>query len=295
MLLPSVDVVVLSRDRPAYLRECINSILSQNYSNFSLKVSDNSSNNLILDMLKSDLPNVKYITRTPSITAIEHFNIIISECTSDYLVMFHDDDIMKPEYLSTMVKLANNNSNCSALVCNGYYLLRNNKSNTKIMGEFNNSQIIYNPIELISPYFEIGKINPPPFPAYFYKVSSIHKLLLNKKNGGKHADLSFLLEVLETGPIYWHSAPLMYYRLHGTNDSKIENIGDRLSLLRYIRSKKYITPKNKLINEYRLKFYKNLSLLSLLKSNFHLKYRYLVILKFIIYMILIVNLRLIKK
>jgi hypothetical protein len=55
-------------------------------------------------MIERDYPshNFEYICRNPPVSAIQHFQLTIFECEEKHMVMFHDDDMMHPDYVETM-------------------------------------------------------------------------------------------------------------------------------------------------------------------------------------------------
>jgi glycosyltransferase involved in cell wall biosynthesis len=115
----TVQIVILSRDRPKYLKESLDSVLNQNLSKVAVKVivSDNSEKEEVRKMIERDYPshNFKYIRRNPPVPAKEHFQLTISECEEKYIVMFHDDDMMHPDYVETMLPFIQKEGVCFIL------------------------------------------------------------------------------------------------------------------------------------------------------------------------------------
>jgi len=82
------------------LQESIGSVLAQSYSDFRLLVSDNASTDETSEVVTSLAdPRIDYVRSTENIGMIGNFNRIVEMCTTEYVVLLPDDDILYPEYL----------------------------------------------------------------------------------------------------------------------------------------------------------------------------------------------------
>ena len=94
MTTPLVTVLLPVYNAQDYLKQSIDSILGQTFTDFELIISDNSTNNLTQKSCEKFTDNrVFYIKRVPTLSGIEHFNTILTEVSCDYFMIFHDDDI----------------------------------------------------------------------------------------------------------------------------------------------------------------------------------------------------------
>lgn len=250
-----VQIYVLSRDRPDYLREALNSICKESSDFLEIIVSDNSEGNEVRLMVESEFSKLIYLRRNPPVSALEHFRIILREASAQYIVLFHDDDVMMDGYVQEMMSTLRDHPEASAVACNALIILREKRSKQLMMGSFTRSCSITNPQQFLKPYLEIGDVRPAPFPGYMYRRSFLEDLYLDPKLGGKHADVSFLTQLIQRGPIVWIARPLMYYRLHQNNDSKSFSLIEHLRLLRYLISSKVISRHASEVWDYRFKFW----------------------------------------
>lgn len=250
-----IQVYVLSRDRVDYLDETLQSILNQDGICFDLVVSDNSEHDDVQKMIQIKYPGIKYVRRVPVLSAMEHFRLVISECNREFSVLFHDDDVMMPGYLIRMVGAFDQYPNISAVGCNAFILKGDTLTGNCFMRSFSRPVILETPESLLEPYLGFGIIGPAPFPGYMYRTSAISNLCLDASEGGKYSDVSFLMKVQLHGPLYWLPDPLIQYRIHPGNDSSVDEIGQRMSLLRYIYRNTSLTSKSKIIDEYRFDFW----------------------------------------
>lgn len=252
VLSPAVQLFILSRDRTDFCREAVASAVAQTYENCQIIVSDNSENDDVSEMLATEFPLVEVIRRKPALLALEHFNKLIEVAVAPYMVMFHDDDVLEPQYVSRMVELLNLHQQVAAVGCNAKLIKGMRLTQQSVMGDFKGVQLLSESMDLLEPYLSISLSGPAPFPGYMYRTNVIKGLGLVYDEGGKHADVSFLMSVLNRAPILWVDEFLFYYRVHGANDSKQESIANRLNWMRYIHRTTGISPKSITILEGKL-------------------------------------------
>jgi glycosyltransferase involved in cell wall biosynthesis len=216
-----VQVVILARDRPEYLKQTIDSVLNQNTSreNFEIVVSDNSDKNDVEAMIGRDYSkhNVNYIRRVPSVSLMRHFQLIISECEEKYAVLFHDDDVMHPDYLDIMIPFISQEK-VAAVGCNSTIF---NDDISKAEGElhhFKSVKTFTNENEFLLSYMPWSH-GIAPMPGYIFKTNYLKKVKLKRiSREDNFSDTLMLSAFLEYGPIVWVPDFLMYYRVHDSNE-----------------------------------------------------------------------------
>lgn len=252
---PQVQIFVLAHNRPQLLRETLLSILSQDEKEFELIVSDNSSNDSVQELIANEfVGRLTYRKRTPSLSPIAHFQTLLDEAHSEYLVLFHDDDLMSPSFVRVLKDFLNQHKNYSAAAPNAYLRINDHLS-TRIF--FPGAQVVTevrSEEEMAYRYLDLSQFRMP-FPGYMYRTAMIRGIKMNPKEGGKHADVSFLTKVANAAPVAWLGQPLFEYRIHSGNDSWSENIPSRLSLLRFVYRTTTITRKSKVVNTYKLAYW----------------------------------------
>ncbi|URK89336.1 glycosyltransferase family 2 protein (plasmid) [Rhizobium sp. RCAM05350] len=89
-----MSVVVATRDRPAQLARCLDSLMSQNYSNFEIIVVDNAPSDNRTRQLVSELysSGVRYVRELRPGLAQAH-NAGVARARHD-LIAFTDDDVV---------------------------------------------------------------------------------------------------------------------------------------------------------------------------------------------------------
>ncbi|GAA4514883.1 glycosyltransferase family 2 protein [Sphingobacterium thermophilum] len=102
---------VLPAYKAKFLPQAIESILRQDYTNFELIVVDDASPENLLEIVNSyNDPRIKYYRNQQNIgreSLVKQWNHSIRHAEGDYLVLAADDDTYSPNYLSTMIQLAN--------------------------------------------------------------------------------------------------------------------------------------------------------------------------------------------
>ena len=101
-----IQVYILSRNRSEFLKVTLDSLMKQNDSliKFDIIVSDSSDNDDVSKMINEDYENknIKYIRRSGITSHMGHTQLVVSELNSEYSVIFHDDDILHPDYIIDM-------------------------------------------------------------------------------------------------------------------------------------------------------------------------------------------------
>jgi len=103
--LDTLSIILLTHNRPYQAYEAIRSILAQSDHRFKLIVSDNSSSDELKNLLGADLINLpplkfKYLKRDKVYSVVDHGNLCLDEVDTSYFCLFHDDDLMLPNFVA---------------------------------------------------------------------------------------------------------------------------------------------------------------------------------------------------
>ena len=288
----SLQIYILSRDRPFFLKQAIDSVLNQQFPiEFDLIISDNSEGSEVRKMITKSYSQRKfeYFKVDPPLSANDHFQLVVSNLKTEFAILLHDDDIVGSNYIYNMFQ-AINEDNAVAIGCNAKIFTNNVLDSKKNTHSFNKPKRFNNEKDFLSQYLPGNKGNAP-YPSYIYRTKYLKKAFLNVPIKGKHSDVAMLSSLLSFGEILWLEKKLMYYRVHDSNDSTIENIPDRVRLMNYMKKKdidrnctNFILYRNlfwfRWINQQRLSL-KNLKkikfrkvLLSILLNTLKLSYRF---------------------
>lgn len=219
-------IYLLSYNRPEYIGEALDSILSQDYKDFDLIISENSTNDKVKRLLEThpDYKNIKTIKRIPSLPSLQHFNTVLKEVQSyEYAMLFHDDDILMPDAITQMMRQFDLNPSCIAVACNATVIKTTVKTDSLLSPYIKDNLIISSQNQLIKRYV-FKRLSHTAFPSYIYKTSVIGESQLDPKDGGRHSDVSFLVKLVKKGSFFWLAKPYMYTRLHSENDSAVVDL-----------------------------------------------------------------------
>ena len=129
---------MLTYNRPQYAKLALDSLINQGGNNYEIYISDNSTDSQFQDIYIQYYryrPNIRYVFRHSNFTAIQHFNILVEESINfDFVMFFHDDDILAPDYLS---EILNSNflsdENVVAIGINAFQMLGDVKTKKPII------------------------------------------------------------------------------------------------------------------------------------------------------------------
>ncbi len=230
---PWLDVFLLCHNRPESAKEAIESILAQGDEGLRLIVSDNSSDGRVAEMLATGFPDVRIVQRG-GLPALAHFNACIAEAAADYFCLFHDDDLMGPEFISEMRRASRRYPDAVALGANAWVVNLESGARIRSFRAFGQYQIIASARDLFRRYFGRHQTGIAPFPGYVYRTAAAGKERIPEA-GGKYADVTWLLRLASLGRMVWCNTPLMDYHIHGGNDGLRESRRDRLRFLGFIK------------------------------------------------------------
>jgi len=113
---PLVSVGIITYNQRIYLKECIESILSQDYPNIEIVVGDDGSTDGTQEMLKEY--SKKYAGKFKLILSkrnegiTKNQNKVLSLCRGKYIAWMGGDDLMLPGKIRKQVEYMENNPNC---------------------------------------------------------------------------------------------------------------------------------------------------------------------------------------
>ncbi len=252
-LMPSLHLFILCHNRPDDARQAIASVLAQTDTNYTLTISDNSSNDSVEQMVREHFPQVGYVRRRPMLPVQGHFNSCIDEAqSSDYFCLFHDDDLMDPDYVRVMRTAALEYPHAIAIGCNARTESAGVIQTRPFFQARHARERISSARDLAYRYFGRSQSGIAPFPGYVYNRTLVGSTRM-KTDGGKYADATWLMTLADRGEILWLREPLMAYRLHGGNDGLKESRQDRLRAMAYLKQKRARWGRG-LLEDYRCSF-----------------------------------------
>lgn len=228
----------------------VTSALGQEYSDYEIVVSDNSTNHETEQVFENfSNPKVRYIKRTTSVPASNHFELILNEVTSEFFVMFHDDDEMLPEFLSSVERVLSKDKDIIAVGANARLFKDGNFLKEPKVKKLPENVVYETKEELLWNYLVTSQVAP--FPSYVYRRIVSEKLRISGYRVGKYWDVAFLMDILSLGKIAWVAKPLMIYHIHSSQDSVDTDFIARQNLIHHICTRTSIRKSSKELRAYR--------------------------------------------
>lgn len=109
MKYPLISIGIPTYNRAdIFLRQALNSALSQTYPNIEIIVSDNCSTDNTEEIVKSyNDPRIRYFKQKVNIGSVPNSNFCLEQAMGDYYMLHHDDDLLDPDMIETCMKAVN--------------------------------------------------------------------------------------------------------------------------------------------------------------------------------------------
>ena len=246
----SLEVFILTYNRASYLRESITSVLESTYKDFTLTIVDNCSTDDTEAVVRSfDDPRLKYVKHPENIGGINNINSAIRMSTGDYIVLFHDDDLMKPDMLKTEYEFLERfpEAGCvSCLTTNFTTDGRYEDMKATYEGEYR----MYTRDELFDAYFEGGPNTVCPSIMYRNSILKEHGLIFDPAVG-PCCDIKLLFDIERLG--------YGVLSLNEGQDSTMNYFPMHIELYDYLYNDSYYGPKLAAKKDWRTAKYKDFS------------------------------------
>lgn len=94
---PKYSIILPVKNALIYAKDCINSVISQNYNNYELLVCDNCSEDGLRDYVeKLNHSNIKYFRTNEPISMVDNFELSLSRATGEWVMFLGADDGLMP-------------------------------------------------------------------------------------------------------------------------------------------------------------------------------------------------------
>lgn len=226
-----VIIAIPTYNRKEYLKNCLDSILRQTFSDFEIYVFDNQSDYDIEDVL-SQFHNAKIrlLKSAEKLDGAGNFKRIFAyDFDSEYLVIFHDDDVMRHDFLERSLSILEQDEDIAFVGSRLRFIKDHKKINEfKPLKNQINTFVCDDAsdlVRLILCDFDLG------FNSIVYRTKLIMKdIMLFTKKYDKWGDRPYLIELAKKGKVVILNEKLINYRIHKGQDSQNNN-KDTLSYL----------------------------------------------------------------
>lgn len=211
-----IEVFILTYNRKEYLKYAINSILNQSHKPYRLTIIDNGSNDGTSEMCyEYEDKGVIYIKNVEN----NQFGVweqIKNSVESDYLMVFHDDDLLHTDYLKYVHEIISLKNNVVMVGCaTGVSSI--NKINSYI---FPQKKIRYKEFNTKSLASLLFSGFPLPFCSIIYKSEYFKNISFNFDSYGNFFDRPLILNFSKLGNVVIIYNKLARTFVHSNQDSK---------------------------------------------------------------------------
>lgn len=215
-----VTVAIPTYNREIYLKEAIKSVLAQSFQDFEIIIFDNHSDfNIECLILGFEDSRIKLISSDNNIGGIKNLEKAFGyKYNSDYVIVFHDDDVMHPELLRTEVEILEKDKNI-VLVGTDLNFIKDDKLISKFKALRKKRKIrTYNDhsdlIRLILKDFDLC------FDSVMYRTDSLIDFSPYHERFSKWSDRPFIIAIAKKGNCAIIDEKLVSYRIHISQDSQ---------------------------------------------------------------------------
>lgn len=216
-----ISVVITVYNTERYLRECLNSVLAQNFKDFEILIIDDGSSDssatIASEFVKLD-KRFKLYHLESNVGLSEARNFALTKCRGKYFIFVDSDDFVSPDYLSVLYQIATASS--SDIVCCNYYCWQDKNSLKLFSPEFHNNVHITNE-DFLQLIFTLDASKRLKIRTAGYMWNKLIKKSccegsLFKKIGAE--DEVFLAEIIpKLKKITYCSKPLYFYRIRNNS------------------------------------------------------------------------------
>lgn len=206
-------VCILTFNRLKYLKETINSVINSSYTEYSLIVVDNNSNDGTENFLieEKSKGNLDYIRHARNIGMGGSANYILDNIKCKYLLMLHDDDLLEKNYLRDTINLIKKDKNI-IFVGTGYSTIDDKgKVLSAVSVNLTHMFTILSAEEYILYHLQGLSF---PWSGTLLNRSLIKKQIFDYKTHPYAADAFFMLEIIGSYKVGYIRSKLFKYRIY---------------------------------------------------------------------------------
>ncbi len=232
-----IEIIIVTRGLAPYLKKSIESCLNQKENCkvsllFTISKNYEKLNEEILNLCQENNVEIHYNYEDKGL--FNNWNIALTHTVADYVCLFHDDDVMYPEFIKRNIEEIDNHPNCA------FYHSKSNliDSNGNTIKESENSSAkLTSGMNFLLGIVNSENINPVPISVvYNMKRLSNRKIfdVLHTFAG----DLKCYLEISFNSEILYTEEILTGYRIHSNQTTNTINLiiklKDRIRFLKYL-------------------------------------------------------------
>lgn len=218
------EAFLLTYNRANFLEQSLLSLVKQTI-DFPITILDNASvDNTpeIVKKIQKQYPSktIKFLTVPKNQGSFANFKRAQKLANAKYCILFHDDDVLHPNYIKTALDILNQNPNIDILSCAN---ISTNKPNEKKWKAFSGKYVVLDKMNFAGYLTCYKTFN---YPATIYKTSRLKQVNHHVELYGKISDRPYLIDIIsETGKAIVLRDSYVKYRIHAGQDSHTDKTG----------------------------------------------------------------------
>lgn len=228
----TLTIALTTYNRPNFLQESIKSILNQTFKDFDLVILDNGSTNETTSVIHS-FNDTRISCVKNQTNDLEFVNNAFSYTKNDFLMIFHDDDIMEPTMLEEMIKIIKSDEEINTISCSINLINSDSKNLNKIRPRIIKDKV-WAKEKFIKQYLFSGDIIPCPSTIFRSSIIKKYDFKYDWKVGPA-VDLFLFFQInLLKGNMILLKKPLLNYRIHINQGSEQKRVELEIQVRQYI-------------------------------------------------------------
>ena len=210
---PKVSVCIPTYNRPEFLKQAIESVLAQTFSDYELIISDNASADTTTAVISSFKDRrIIHIRKEKNIGLVDNWNNCLSAAKGQYITIFHDDDHMLPDNLTFKIEALDRNER-AGMIHSNFHIIDENGSITQENAHFIKSQDI---VETGASFLRKSLLgyNPINVSSVVIRKECYDKLGGFSKKVHFTTDLEFWMRISMHYDVIYLAKPLIEYRMY---------------------------------------------------------------------------------
>lgn len=214
-----IDVFILSYNRGDMIGHTIQSLLDQTIEGFRITVLDNASTDHTAEVVAAfNSPRIEFCTLPGNIGGLENLRRCQNLSTRKYMMVFHDDDQLHPEYLEIALQWLNQHPDVAVLIPNKINIEAGEKA--ALPKAIDRSAIKLDYVHFASALFVQNKLA---FPGAIYATNGWNAIDIDgiSKRFGKWLDRPIMIDALQKNQYaIILNGSWVFYGRHASQDTK---------------------------------------------------------------------------
>ena len=217
---PKVSVLIPTYNYARYLPEAIESILAQDFVDFELLISDDSSGDASAEVIAryaAQDKRIRFQIHSIRLGMVQNWNWCLSEARGEYIkFVFGDDKLASQQTLTKLVELMENNPS-AALAASARYLIGADSKIVELWDDFPKPGLHKGTDVICHCLKEDRNLVGEPTVVLFRKRDAVRGFNLRYR---QVVDLEFWFHLLENGAFVYTPEPLCCFRKHSTQQTE---------------------------------------------------------------------------